>query len=554
MLCSLTVRDFALFSSATFSPEEGFVALTGQTGAGKSLVVDALSFVTGSHRGGKDFIRNGKEFCEVRALFAPVREDQLQELAKLGIECEGDGIEFYRSLSRDARAVCRINGRMTTLTILRRAAGLFCDIHEQEDARALLSTSRHLFYLDAFLDEEGLSAKRHYAELYEAYSLKKEQFNAHRLPDRAEEKTLREFLEYQIRELTEAGIVEGEYDALLQEKERLAHAKQLSDATSLVQAALVEEDGAYDRLMRASDALATSCDVRADWKEIAERLENLAYEVQELARSASVEECADPTARLDAIDARLSVLRRLFHLYAPTEAELLSLLSAKKDELKALDTAKEQARRLHAEALVARDAALAAAQPLRLARHRAAEKLEAEILTQLQALDMPFVRFEVHFEEREKISQDGCDLVSFYIGTNVGQPMMELSSIASGGELSRILLALRCVLSQIDAIDTLVFDEIDTGVSGRSAVKIGAAMRRLGRQRQVLAVTHSAQVAAAACAQIKVEKSAVEGETVAAIYPLNEEERLAELARILGGETISETSLANARELLEQSK
>lgn len=550
MLTSLSVSDFALFSSATFLPEEGFSALTGQTGAGKSLVVDALAFVTGSRKG-RQFIRRGAESCKVSAVFSPVSERQLSALTELGVDCDADGIEFSRSLSVDARGVCRINGRVTTLSVLRQAASLFCDIHEQEDAHALLDSSSHITYLDAFADGDFAATKEVYTECFERYTQLKRRFQSLYSADRDEERARREFLEYQIRELTSAKIVDGEYESLLLKKERLAHSKRLADASAAAKDALDGEGGVYDRLMTAASSLASCADVSPEWKTLSKKLETLAEEAREIALCVTSEDLDDPTATLDLIDERLSALRRLFGLYAPTEKELILLLDEKKQALSDLDNAKQEARRLHAEALSARDEAAAVALELREKRKDAAKLLEREITDALSDLDLVGVRFEVKIDEKEKISPTGLDSVEFYIGTNVGQPMMPLSAIASGGELSRILLALRCVLSEIDGIDTLVFDEIDTGVSGKSAAKIGRAMRSLGGHRQVLAVTHSAQVAGAAHAQIKVEKTVEDGDTTAALYPLDETARIEEIARILSGETLSELSLASARELIE---
>lgn len=552
MLTCLTVKDFALFSSAQFSPEEGFVALTGQTGAGKSLVVDALAFVTGSRKG-KEFIRNDAEKCEVTALFCPVSEEKRRALFALGIETEADGVEFYRSLSRDARALCRINGRPTTLSVLREAARLFCDIHEQEDAHALLDSHRHLFYLDAFAKDELADARQEYQARFQEYTALKERFQSLYSADRGEEKSRREFLEYQIKELSRAKVREGEYEELLLQKEKLQNAKLLFDTFSAVRAALDAEDGAYDRMMAASAALSKSAHVVPSWQAQAARIEELAAELQDVTRAVlqEQEQTDNVDAALDAIEQRLSLLRRLFGLYAPTEQELLVTLEEKKKSLEQMDFEKEEARRLHAEALAARQRAAEVALVLRARRMEAARQMERQIIAELAELDLSGVRFEVRFFEREKISQSGLDDVQFYIGTNVGQAMMPLSAIASGGELSRILLALRCVLSRLDGIDTLVFDEIDTGVSGKSAAKIGRAMRKLAGERQVLAVTHSAQVAGAAHAQIKVQKQVENRQTVATIHPLNREERIEEIARILSGETLTQTSLASARELLD---
>ena len=555
MLVSLSVSDFALFSSATFVPEEGFVALTGQTGAGKSLVVDALAFVTGSRKG-REYIRRGAERCSVHALFSPVDKVCRESLALLGVECEEDGIEFYRSLSSDSRSVCRINGRQCTLGVLRAAAGLFCDIHEQEDAHALLDTARHISYLDAFAPETFGAAMADFEKEYRAYTEAKAHFQSLKVLDKEEEKARRDFLEYQIKELESARIRDGEYESLLKTKERLCGSRQLAEAKALLANTLSGEDGAYDLVMRASVALSDLSSAAPEYRELSERLERAAQEIADVVHAAGAEERddTDPIAQMDAVEERLRVLRRLFSLYAPTEAELVSLMEQKKRELAELKNVRTEARERHANALKARDAAANAAKELTTERVRAAKLLQTEILSALSDLDMPAVRFEVRIEAREKLSPLGLDDVEFYIGTNVGQEMMPLCKIASGGELSRILLALRLVLSRMDNIGTLVFDEIDTGVSGKSAAKIGAAMRKLGGVRQVLAVTHSAQVASAAHAQVRVEKRVVKGETVAEISALGTEERVQEIARILGGEEISQTSLAAAKELLAQGK
>lgn len=551
MLRSLSVRDFALFSSVEFSPEEGFLALTGQTGAGKSLVVDALAFVTGGKKG-REFIRHGAEKCEVTALFSPVTEVQRAHLASLGFEV-GDEISFSRTLSVDSRAVCRIDGRQTSLSLLREAARLFCDIHEQEDAQTLLAPARHVLYLDAFAASGAFEdALSEYRAQFAQYGALRTEFNELNAKNRADSKSEREFLQYQIKELEKAKIRVGEEAELLQTKQRLSHAKQLSDVYLLVQTSLDGEDGAYDRVLRAASALSASAQTEPGFAQLSEKLEAVGEELSDVLRSLGTgEEVADPTAELDRIDARLSQLHRLYSLYAPNEEGLLFCLAEKKQKLAEIDARKEDLVRLHAEALAARETAAKSALVLRRLRLSAAARLEEEVLSELASLDMPSVRFEVHFTEREKLSEMGLDDVEFYIGTNVGQPTLPLSKIASGGELSRILLAVRCVLSRVEDVDTLVFDEIDTGVSGKSAVKIGRAMRRLGEARQVLAVTHSAQVASAAHAQITVEKTVEADETFATVRVLSEEGRIRELARILGGEEVSETSLENAKELLE---
>ena len=554
MLRSLSVRDFALFSSVEFSPEEGFLALTGQTGAGKSLVVDALAFVTGGKKG-REFIRHGAQKCEVTALFSPVTASQREHLASLGFAV-GEEVVFSRSLSMDSRAVCRIDGKQTSLTLLREAARLFCDIHEQEDAQTLLSPARHILYLDAFAaQDEFARALSDYRVCFAEYTDLRLKFNELNAKNRTDGKAEREFLQYRIKELENAKIRVGEEEELTKAKERLAASKQLAQVYSLVETSLGGEDGAYDRVLRVADALSSSAHLVEGWKELSERLVSLGEELSDVVRTVGVGEApSDPTAELDRIDSRLSQIRRLYSLYAPSEEALLDLLEEKKRALSEIDSRKEELVRLHAEALAARERAAKSAAHLRRLRLSAAARLEEEVLSELSELDMPSVRFEVHFSEREKLADTGLDDVEFYIGTNVGQPTMPLSQIASGGELSRILLAIRCVLSRVEDVDTLVFDEIDTGVSGKSAVKIGRAMRRLGERRQVLAVTHSAQVASAAHAQITVEKKVEGTQTFASIRALEEEGRLLELARILGGEEVTQTSLENAKELLAMSR
>ncbi len=549
MLARLSVSDLALFSSETFTPDEGFLALTGETGAGKSLIVDALSFIAG-RRHGREIIRHGSDKCSVSALFAPVDVQKRKTLSELGIETEEDGIELYRSLSREGRTVCRINGAQTTLTVLRQAAELFLDIHEQQDSHALLDAKNHVRYLDAFASDTLGEHTAAYRKAYEEYASRRAAFRAlYEQKDTGEQE--KEFLLYQIKELEGAKIKIGEFERLRELRERLNQSETYRAAIAAAEGALLGEDGAFDRLMAASAALAPL----SECKELAERLESLAYEVQSFADGIPQPlEGEEEGLSVDRIDERLTQLKRLFHLYAPDEEGLLSLLDEKKARLSAIENRKEETLRLHGLAKEARDACAKIAARITACRKAAAEKLSLAVCERLSDLDMGGVRFSVHVEPLEKLSENGQDAVEFYVATNVGHTESPLCKTASGGELSRILLSLRCVLSDSDEIDTLVFDEIDTGVSGKSAVKIGRAMRGLGKKRQVLAVTHSAQVAAFANHQIKVEKTVIGDTTRAGLIPLSREGRREELARILGAEKPSNLARMAAEELLDSAE
>lgn len=550
MLCSLRVHNLALFSDAELKLGGGFNALTGETGAGKSLLVDALSLITG-HRAGREMIRAGEQSCEVAALFAPLTGAQTAALTELGIAVGEDGVCIRRSLSADGKNICRIDAAQVTLALLRAAAQVLMDIHAQEDAHALLDPALHLSYLDAFCGTAFAEKKARYSEAYSQFRRLRDTL-AGIITDQEAAKRRRETLEEQIRELAGAGVRVGEAEELRRQKQRLAHAQKLSEASGITREALLSEGGAYDGLMRAADALTAAADCLPAWGDAAKKLEALAYETEAVAQEigGDFEPEENPEAALDAVEARLGVLSRLFSRYAPDEEGLLAALSALRQELADSELDSGAAKKLHAEAKAAKEEARRLAAELSALRTAAAARLSEKIQNELSFLDMKKVRFSVRITPSEALLPTGADCVEFFIAPNPGEPEAPLAKIASGGELSRTMLALRCVLADCDDISTLVFDEIDTGISGKSAQKIGIALRKLGKSKQVICVTHSAQVASLAQHHFLVEKYASAGRTEARVHALELPAREREIARILGGERITETTLANARELL----
>ena len=555
MLLSLRVRDLALFESAELQFADGFCALTGETGAGKSLIVDALQLITGK-KASPDLIRTGADYLEVAAVFDTLDPRVSEQLASLGLTASDGGIELSRRLDRAGKNTCRIDGKTTSLSVLKAASRVLLDVHEQQEAHGLLDRKNHLSYLDAFCaaSSDFAPSLQAYRALYQTYREKREIFS--KLYEKREKGLKeREFTSFQIEELEKARIRVGEYRKLTEQKTRLKYAQKIGEATHTASAALFEgSPNALDLIRDASNALSAVGEEVKAFAESAKKLDSLSYEIEEVLHELAPYQSDEAFAgmSLDEIEERLSRLDRLFKLYAPTEQGLIDYLENLKREEALLEDDSEEAKKLHAEAKEAMRAARAGGAKLSELRRAGAKELEARILRELAFLDLNKVRFRVEFAEKEKMDPDGIDDVSFFIGTNPGEPEMPLERIASGGELSRILLALRCVLAGLDEIGTLVFDEIDTGISGKSAQKIGIALKRLGKVRQVLCVTHSAQVASCANEQMKVEKFIDADRTYAAVRTLNEEGRLQELARILGGARVSDVTLANAKELLLQ--
>lgn len=534
MLSLLKIENIAVIEEADIEFDPGFNVLTGETGAGKSIVIDALSAVLGE-RTSRDILRTGADSASVTALFS----------------INGEELTLYRRMTADGRNICRINGEPATLAELREKGRLLVNIHGQHDSQQLLNDAYHLYYLDLF--GECGESKRAYAEKYsELQSLKREISSL--TIDEAEKNRRIEILTNQIDELKRAKLVPGEDRQLAERRKLLRNAGKLRDALSAAHAAISgdeDSDGAASLLYTAAREMSAIASYSPEFDELAQRIEELRYSAEDIAeilrdKLGSLDFAPD---ELDEVEGRLDTLHRLKRKYGETIEEMLTYLDARMKELDAIEESDDTLIKLNKKLeIVSGEAERLAAELSALRREKAGE-LTGRILSELKQLDMANVRFSVEFEDKP-MDPEGIDSVRFLLSANAGEDLKPLSRIASGGELARIMLAMKNVLSDKDGIDTMVFDEVDSGVSGRAAQRVAEKMSQLARTRQVFCVTHLAQIAAMADTQFLVEKSERGGRTYTDVIRLDREGRRQELARLTGGENITDTMLRGADEML----
>ena len=550
MLELLHIENIAIIERADIAFGSGFNALTGETGAGKSIVIDALGAVLGQ-RTSRELIRTGAEKAFVSATFGGVPAE-LPGLEENGLAPEEDGtLLLQRELYGDGKNVCRVSGRPVTVAQLRRIGASLLNIHGQHDGQQLLDEEQHLFYLDRFgrVDAE-LAA---YRERFDAWRATKREMDALKM-DEAEKARRVDMLHHQIDELERADLQEGEEETLLARRNILRNGEKFLSAVSAADACLNGGDeslGAVSAIKEAEDALRGLRSLGDEFVELLDRLESLrceAYDLAETIRDKKDEYDFSPQ-ELDAVESRCDQLYRLKKKYGSSVEEMLSYLERSREELDRIEYADDRLAQLAEKCTAQERAAREAARVLTDKRRAAAKELEARISRELSELDMPKLRFSIDFQEKE-LSEDGTDTVEFLMSANVGEDLRPIRKIASGGELSRIMLALKNVLAEQDSVMTMVFDEVDTGVSGRAAQRVAEKLARLSRTRQVLCVTHLPQLTAMADVHFGVEKGEENGRTLTRVRELDRAARRAEIARMSGGDHPSETMLSGAEELL----
>ena len=552
MLELLHIENIAIIEAADIEFAPGFNALTGETGAGKSIVIDSLSAVLGQ-RTSRELIRTGADKAFVSAAFSGVEPGLTEEL---GIRPEPDGtLLLQREIQTDGKNVCRINGRPVTVSQLRALGTRLLNIHGQHDGQQLLDEEQHIVYLDSFGKTESLVNA--YAEKYKRFTDIRRQIGALQM-DEAEKARRVDTLQYQIEELKRAKLKPGEEEELTARRGMLRNAEKFLDAVAGADYALNGDDsggGALSALRQAQDALGGVRHLDDTFGQLYERLGEAYSEVYDIA--ATVEdkrgELDVSPGELDRVESRMDQLYRLKKKYGATVEDMLDYLRRCTEELAQIEDAGDTLLRLEQELARAEKDARQAAQALSDERKAAAERLTAQILTELQQLDMGKIRFAVDFTEKP-LDSDGMDTVRFLMSANVGEELRPIHKIASGGELARIMLAMKNVLSEQDHVGTMVFDEVDTGVSGRAAQKVAEKMARISRRKQVLCVTHLPQLAAMADTHFSVEKGERNGRTYTEVRRLDREQRRQELARLTGGSHVSRTMLDGAEELLTQAE
>ena len=547
MLSLLHIENIAVIESADISFDRGFNVLTGETGAGKSIVIDAISAILGE-RAYRDMIRTGTNKASVRAVFTHVPE--LGWFADNGVDYDSETV-IQREIHLDGKNVCRVNGSLVSVSILRKLGIQLINIHGQHDSASLFDEDNHLSFLDSFGDNETLRAD--YTEKYEAVSKLRREIDRMSM-DEGEKLRRMETLKYQIAEIEKAELESGEDEALEERRKLLQNAEKLSNGINEAVECLYggeDSDGAAGLLAQAEYALSRLSRFTDAFASLHEKVNDLKYQVQDAAEEviAARDDLSYSADELEEIESRLDVIHKLRRKYGVTCDDILNYLEKAKKELDEIEFADDHLERLKQKLSKAEKTAWEAAFALRENRKQTAVSMSERILTELAQLDMPRVQFSCEFTETE-LSPRGVDSVAFYMSANAGEALKPMSKVASGGELARIMLAMKNVLAEKDQVNTLIFDEVDTGVSGRAAQRVAEKLRAVAQHKQVLCVTHLPQLAALADTHMLIAKSERDGRTYTSVTPLDIEGRKKELARIIGGTNITETTLKSAEEML----
>lgn len=559
MLLSLHIENIAVIKNIDFDFSAGFMVLTGETGAGKSIVIDSINLLLGA-KAERELIRNGSSSAMVSGLFGNLTDNVREKLAEIGVSTDEDGsVLVQRIISADGKSKINLNGRSINLSLLKSITPLLVNIHGQSDTAALMEAKNHLELLDTYANASEL--KREYNSAYsELEGIRRRISEISRAA--AEGERMKEILSYQINDIDAVSPRLGEEDELFEKKLKLKNSEKITKNSEFVFKALKgSEKGSVSFLLdRAATALSQLADFVPDFSGYSERLRDMLYQVDDIAEEvyATLDDVGvDSEDALNNIESRLDKISRLKRKYGLTVEAVLAFREKAAAELDALENSESLLDELAAEEKRAYKKALDIAQKLHDLRASASKELEAKVKDTLEFLDMPKVVFfvsqkEEYSEGRVVLNKDGKDTVEYYISANRGADAQPLSKIASGGELSRIMLALKSVIADKDGIPTIIYDEIDAGVSGKTARKIGIKMLELSSAAQLFCVTHSAQIASLADVHFLISKSDVDGATETSVKELDNEGRINELSRILGGIDITAAQRAAAVDMLKE--
>lgn len=547
MLSLLHIENIAVIECADISFHKGFNILTGETGAGKSIVIDGISAILGE-RAYRDMIRTGSDKASVRAVFTDV--PHLSWFEENGVDYDPETV-IIREIFLDGKNICRVNGCLVNVSSLRKLGLQLINIHGQHDSASLFDEANHLQYLDDYACNQDLRAE--YDEKYADYVSVQNEIDRMTM-DESEKLRRMETLRYQIEDIEKAELKPGEDEQLEQRRKLLQNAEKISDGINCAVECIYgddDSDGAASLLQQAERELARLSKYTDSFADLHEKITDLMYQVQDAAEELrdARDELSYSADELERIESRLDVIHRLRRKYGATCEDILSYLEQAKRELDEIEFADDHLERLKIKCDKAKKAASDAAKALRENRKKAAVSLSEKILSELSQLDMPRVQFSCEFTET-MLSANGADQVAFYMSANAGESLKPLSKVASGGELARIMLAMKNVLAEQDRVQTLIFDEVDTGVSGRAAQKVAEKLHSVARSKQVLCVTHLPQLAAMGDTHLLIAKQEREGRTYTTVTPLDLEGRKRELARIIGGAVITENTLKSAEEML----
>ncbi|WP_368657310.1 DNA repair protein RecN [Metabacillus halosaccharovorans] len=558
MLAELSIKNFAIIESLTVSFEKGLTVLTGETGAGKSIIIDAIHLLAGA-RGSSEFVRYGEKRAELEALFLldEVQHSVYERCEEFGIDVSDGMIILRRDMSSSGKSICRINGKLVTIAVLREIGQLLVDIHGQHDNQELMNEENHLSLLDQYSGKEVKSALIAYLELYRRYDgLKRkiiqlsenEQEMAHRL----------DLLQFQLEEIENAELQPKEDELLQEEKHQISNYEKIYDSLNNSYNALHGEQRGLDWVGLAMSHLENVSHINTKLKELSETISNAFYMIEDLSYEVRNELDSlefDPE-RLNYVESRLNEINHLKRKYGQSVEEILTYSAKIEEEIDTIQNKDSHITKLQKELESVLEDLSVEAKNISAIRKKHAKVLIDEIHQELKELYMEKTSFDVNIDERRtpshelKYSSNGVDEIEFYISTNPGEPLKPLSKTASGGELSRIMLAMKSIFSQHQGITSIIFDEVDTGVSGRVAQAIAEKIYRVSSGSQVLCITHLPQVAAMADTHLYIAKETKAGRTKTSVKPLNEEEKIKEIGRMIAGVEVTELSKEHAKELL----
>lgn len=555
MLSQLYIENIAVIEKATIEFHKGLNILTGETGAGKSIIIDSMHGILGE-RTSKDMVRNGAESAFVSGLFTDLTDQAIRKLRELGFEPEEDGsVLVQRTIQAEGKSTCRINGRPATVSALKELGKTLMNIHGQHESYHLLSPELHIHYIDESGDLNTLVQE--YRSVYQELKQIQSEIGAH-ATDEAEKLRRIDLLTYQIEELEQANLRENEKEELMERKTTMMHAEKIASAITAAKAAL-DGDESFDGVLSTLTAITASLQDSEPYlpalNPIIQKLHELSYGLEDVSEALREQESQiefDASELLE-IETRLDLLYRLSIKYGQTTEEMLAFLEQCRQELNQINHSEETLIQLNETYEILKEKAIQLAKTLSDKRKKTAEQFTKKVKHELQFLNMPGIEFQVE-QERIPLNSNGCDKIQFLLSVNPGEPAKPIAKIASGGELSRIMLAIQTVLSSHDDLDTMIFDEVDTGISGSAAQKVGLKLHEVSKHAQVICITHLAQIACLADYHLQIQKQVTDKKTYTQVIPLSKDGQTKEIARMIGGEAITPLLLQNAQEMIDSAK
>ncbi|GAC89712.1 DNA repair ATPase [Anoxybacillus flavithermus NBRC 109594] len=569
MLAELSIKNFAIIESLSLSFEKGLTVLTGETGAGKSIIIDAIHLLIGG-RGSAEFVRYGETKAEIEGLFLLEQDDHpcYSKCAELGIDISDGMIVLRRELTINGKSVCRVNGKLVTIATLREIGSTLVDIHGQHEHQELLDENKHLYLLDEYGGERIRDALEEYKALYAAYERVKRQLQ--KLNENEQQMAHRlDLLTFQLDEIQKAELQLDEDEQLMEERRKIVNFQKIYEALQSSYEALYGEQRGLDWIGLAMNHLDHVSEIDSSLKQAQEVVSNCYYLLEEVAHQLreQLDQLEYDPLRLDEIESRLNEINHLKRKYGQTVRDILEYAAKVEEEIETIQHRDDHIHKLQTELQSITADLLVEAKHISELRMQYAKQLIDDIHQELKDLYMEKTTFDVVFRKRQgtyddplldgtpvKLQADGMDEVEFYISTNPGEPLKPLAKVASGGELSRMMLALKSIFSKHQGVTSIIFDEVDTGVSGRVAQAIAEKIYRVARHSQVLCISHLPQVAAMADTHLFIAKETKDGRTKTTVEALNEQEKINEISRMISGVEITDLTKQHARELLQLAK